>query len=951
MQRLIKTTIVFFLFVNISFAQQVNRDDLIKPLYWRNIGPANQGGRIVDIESLDNDYRKVWLATGSGGVWYSDNAGTTWSSIFDNYETASIGDIAVFQPNPKIIWVGTGEVNGRNSVSWGNGVYKSEDGGKTFKNVGLQNTQQVARIILHPTNPDIAYAATMGHLWGLNDERGLYMTSDGGKNWTKLVNGLPNNNKEGCIDLVMHPTDPSVLYAAFYYRLRSAFHFHGGSNNSGIFKSTDGGQSWKKLVNGLPADSTGRIGLAICKTQPNVLMAIVEAKKTDTLTEPGSGVYRTEDGGEKWTYVNTYNNRPFYYSQIRINPKDANKVYVLATPFMVSKDGGKKFVNGSADEEIHGDFHAMWLDPINPDRYYIGADKGASLTQDGGKKFILFDNLPIAQYYRISYDMNTPYRIYGGLQDNGFYSTEGFTRDARGILNDANWKVHWGDGQYSEVNPLNKNEVYTSSENGSLQKLNPTTHDLKSIVPNMFNTVNAKKVLVKNSNQPFFRFNWSAPFLLSTHDHKTLYMGAQYVLKSTDAGKSWNIISSDLGSGDMRKVKTGVSGGLTPDNTGAENYGTVYALAQSPLDKNILYAGTDEGNLFVTVNDGKAWSQINKNWPKELEGLWIDRVVASAHHKRRVYVTIDGHRSDVFKPFIIVSEDDGKTWQSISGNISSGEVLRSFAEDPVNENLLFAGTETGVWFTINRGKDWSRLNKNLPTVSVQDLKIHPREKDLIAGTHGRSLWIMDDIGYLQQFTPVVQNSRAWLFDHRPVVLWENTSRGGQRGHFLFAGENPPGINNTSTVPRASTSQSTFITCYVNAEAIQKVQITITDPAKKIKRSIDTSLAKGIHRIEWDMLFEAPMLTAAEINLVDSLVSAIPGAERAALTALRRIGQAKNAFVQRQQIERLVDANPGIPIPERLLPLKARPGVYSIEMKAGAVTQTKQLTLKKDPLNN
>ena len=404
-------TVLLFLITTLNAQQQIPIDSITKPLRWRNIGPANQGGRIVDIESLDNDYRKVWVATGSGGVWYSDNAGTTWTPIFDNYETASIGDIAIFQPNPKIIWVGTGESNNRNSLSWGNGVYRSDDGGKTFKNVGLQNTHHIGRIILHPTNPDIAYVAALGHLWGDNEERGLYMTTDGGKNWTLLKNGLPQSSKEGCTDLVMHPVDASILYAAFYYRLRKPYRFHSGSNNGGIFKSIDGGQSWKKLTKGLPTDSTGRIGLAICRTQPNILMAITEAPKTDTLTKPGTGLYRSEDGGENWKYVNLYNNRPFYYSQIRINPTDPEKVYVLTTPFMVSNDGGKRFNNGSADEEIHGDYHALWIDPVNPDRYYIGADKGISLTHDGGKKFILFDNLPIAQYYRISYDMNTPYRI------------------------------------------------------------------------------------------------------------------------------------------------------------------------------------------------------------------------------------------------------------------------------------------------------------------------------------------------------------------------------------------------------------------------------------------------------------------------------------------------------------------------------------------------------------
>ena len=933
-----------------SFTQTLPVDSLIKPLRWRNIGPANQGGRIVDIESLDNDYRKVWLATGSGGVWYSENAGTTWTSIFDNYETASIGDIAVFQPNPNIIWVGTGEVNSRNSVSWGNGIYKSVDGGKTFINVGLTKTHHIARIVLDPNNPEVVYVATMGHLWGHNEERGLYKTTDGGKSWKLLSNGVPVNDKEGCIDVVMDPVNSSTLFAAYYYRLRNPYHFHGGSDKGGIYKSTNGGESWKKLSNGLPGDSTGRIGLAISKSEPNVVMAIVEAKRTDDLKIPGSGVYRSEDGGENWKYLNTYNNRPFYYSQIRIHPNNSKNVYVLTTPFMVSKDGGNTFKNGSPDEEIHGDFHAMWIDPKFGDRYYIGADKGASLTHDGGNKFILFDNLSIAQYYRIAVDMNTPYRIYGGLQDNGFYSTESFSRDARGILNDVNWKVHWGDGQYAAVNPQNNKEVYTSSENGTIYKLNPATHDLKNITPTIFNTTNAKQLVQKNSGQPFYRFNWSAPFFLSTHDNKTLYMGSQYVLKSSNSGKSWTIISPDLSSRDSTKIKTGVSGGLTPDNTGAENYGTVVSLSQSILDKNILYAGTDEGNLFGTKDEGKSWQKLNTDWSKDLEGLWIDRVIASVHDKQIAYATIDGHRSNVFLPIILITTNGGKNWLAINNNLPKGEVVRSFIEDPENQNMLFAGTETGVWFTMDRGNKWYRLNKNMPTVSVYDLKIHPKERDLIAATHGRGLWIMDDISCLQQMASSMELRKLWLYDQKPKVLWANTSRGGQRGHFLFAGENPPGINNTSSIPRARTSQSTFITCYINDEVNREINITISDPVRKVKRSIDTTLTSGIHRIEWDLQFESPMLSDKEIKLIDSLINSVRGSERASLTAVRRLSQAKNSFDQRQQVLRLAETNPGIPIPDKLLPVHAIPGVYNIELKSGTTILRKNLVIKKEPLN-
>lgn len=408
-------------------------------------------------------------------------------------------------------------------------------------------------------------------------------------------------------------------------------------------------------------------------------------------------------------------------------------------------------------------------------------------------------------------------------------------------------------------------------------------------------------------------------------------------------------MSPDLSGGDSSKIKTGKSGGITPDNTGAENHGTVYALAQSPLNAKMIWAGTDDGRLHLTLNDGITWKEVNKNWPSQLKDLWIEKVIASSHKKERAYVVIDGHRSDVFQPFIMLTEDGGASWKSIASNMPHTEVLRSFIEDVKNEDLLFAGTETGVWFSINRGQVWHRLNKNLPTVSVQDLKIHPRENDLIAATHGRSLWIMDDIGYLQALTPAVQKSKAWLFEHKPVVLWENTSRGGQRGHFLFAGENPPGITNTGSKARATTTQSTFVTFYSGDTNTGKVTITITDPVKGNKRMIDTTVSAGVHRIEWDLKFDAPSLTDKELSLIDSLVMALPEVEAPSLTALKRLKMAKTSTEQRSLVERLVTLNSGILIPKKLLPIKAGPGSYTIDLKSGAAVQRRVLNLIKDPL--
>ena len=485
-----RSIILTFLLATIQLSVYSQTPEDTKSFSWRNIGPANPGGRVVDVEALPNDFTKVWIATASGGVWHSENAGITWEPIFDNYETASIGDIAIQAANPLAIWVGTGEANNRNSTSWGHGIYVSRDGGKTFQNQGLEQTGHIARVVLNPRNPNEICACASGHLWGYSGERGLFISRDGGKSWSKPEKGLPEDGKTGCTDLVRDPDNPNILYAAMYHRLRQPWTFYSGGIQGGIYKSIDNGKSWQKLTAGLPGGETGRIGLAIAQSNPRILMALIEARASNSLDQPGSGLYRSEDGGKSWKYVNTYNNRPFYYSQVRINPVDPQIVYLLTTRFMVSTDGGKTLENGSADQEIHGDFHAMWLDPQDGNRYYMGADKGVSLTQDGGLHFQLFDNLPIAQYYRIGYDMRDPYYVYGGLQDNGFYGTATFTRDARGILNDSNWKLHWGDGQYAAVDPDDWTTAFTSAENGGYSRYDIPTHRQHYIKPTHRNIIN-----------------------------------------------------------------------------------------------------------------------------------------------------------------------------------------------------------------------------------------------------------------------------------------------------------------------------------------------------------------------------------------------------------------------------------------------------------------------------
>ncbi len=934
--------LTFFLFA-LGFIS-VSAQPAMDAYQWRNIGPANQGGRIVDIEALEGQFRKVWMATGSGGVWYSENAGTTWTPIFDDYSTASIGDIAVNQEDPSIIWVGTGEANNRNSVSWGDGVFLSRDGGKTFQNVGLNDTHQIARLATIPGQPESLCVCAIGHLWGTSGDRGLYKTEDGGATWQKMTNGLPDDGKTGCNDLIMDPNDPNTMYASFYERLRKPWHFQSGGDNGGIFKTTDGGKSWTKLSDGLPAGPTGRIGLAISRSNPNVVMALLEAEQTNDLAKPGSGVYRSEDGGVSWSYMNTYNNRPFYYSQIRINPVDDQRVYLLTTRFMVSEDGGKTIRNGSADEEVHGDFHAMWLDPNEKDRYYLGADKGMSITHDHGNKFQLFDNLPIAQYYRIGFDYRDPYYVYGGLQDNGFYATASFTRDIRGILNDSNWKVHWGDGQHTASDPDDWRTVYTSAENGSLNLYDPVTHRIKRISPTRIKITNLEEFYDEGRwNTQSIRYNWSAPFQLS--QSKTLYYGANHLFKSEDKGQTWQIISPDLTTNDPEKTKRGASGGVTPDNTGAETHCALSTVAISQLDENIIWAGTDDGRLHVTRNGGSHWASLRERINGVPDGIWVSRVDASKHEAGRAYVSFDGHRSDHNAPYVFVTENFGKSWNPLMANLPATEVIRVVREDPVNENLLYIGTETGVWISLDRGGQWFRLKNNMPTVSVYDLAIHPRDRALMAGSHGRSLFVMDNLHALQQMTPSVTNAAMHLFDQPVATIWENVSRGGQRGHFWYGGENPDVIRPTSSIPRAVYEVDAPIYYFVGGTDSVDVQLQIVQGNEEFTAEVRS--APGLQKYHWNRQFNpAPYTEEEEAMLAGAFaeMDTSRGLVRRLMASYKAAGD--TVLIKRRLVDRygaFLSLDPSMGIS------KAGPGEYEVTLTINGNSMTKSLAIREDPL--
>ncbi len=935
-------------------AAQVPDSALLASFKWRNIGPANMGGRIVDIEAVESSFRIVLLASASGGVWKSTNAGTTWEPIFDNYPSASIGDIAIFQPDPDIIWVGTGEANNRNSVAWGDGIYKSVDGGRTFVNKGIQDAHQIARVVPHPSDPNTVYVAAVGHLWGYSGSRGLFKSTDGGDTWVKLTNGLPDDGRTGSTDLVMDPNNPEVLYTAFYHRLRRPWTFHSGGPNGGIFKSTDGGASWTKLTTGLPPGETGRIGLAIYRQDPRILMAIVEAARTDDLSKPGSGIYRSDDGGDTWIYVNTYNNRPFYYSQIRINPLNDQRVYVLTTRFMVSEDGGRTLKNGSLDEEIHGDFHAMWLDPNDTDRYYIGEDKGPFLTHDHGEHFQFFDNIAIGQYYRIGVDMRDPYHVYGGLQDNGTYGGPSFSRDARGILSDANWKLHWGDGQDIQVDPTDWRTLYTEAENGSFRRYDVETHRFSGSRPQPTNITNFVNVVgsVSPEDNPF-RFNWSAPLVMSPHDPRTLFLGGNYLFKTVDQGETWTIISPDLSTKDPVKTVRGQSGGITPDNSGAETHGSITSVAQSSLTPGVIWVGTDDGNIQVTRNGGVSWTNVRDNVPEVPSGIWVGRVEASHFDEGTAYVVFDGHRSDVFTPWVFKTVDYGASWTNITNNMPDGQVVHVVREDYKNRNLLFAGTEFAVFVSLNGGSRWTRLMNDMPTVATQDLVIHPRDNDLVAGTHGRSIWILDDLAPLQQLTPEVLAADAHLFENRPFTLWENTSRGGQRGHDWFAGENPATIVPTSSIPRARFRNTAMVSYYLRTSPDAPATLEISDISGRSTHSAVLNSEPGIHRYRWNLQFDPRPLTAAQrsdvTQVFERAIREFPFAQGQLQRAFVRFQRAQTPLEEYSALQLLVGSRFPGGLGEEFALSEVGPGSYMLKMTVDGKTYAGTLTVRADPM--
>lgn len=859
---------------------------------WRPIGPANMGGRITDVEGIPSPSRTFYVAAAAGGIWKTTNAGTTFQPVFDHESVISMGDIAIAPSDTNVVYAGSGEEDSRNSIAPGGGVYRTSDGGKTWKFLGLRETQQIGRIVVHPTNPNVAYVAALGHAWGANKERGLYKTTDGGATW-KLVKFV--SDRAGFVDVAMDPSDPNTLYAASWERVRGPYFLKSGGPGSDLWKTTDAGSSWSRIQgSGFPTTMKGRIGIAIAPSNPKVVYALVEA---DTAPNPRrnrsaagrqvrpTGLYRSNDAGATWAKMNDKDVRPFYYSQVRVDPKNPDRVYWSSTPVNFSDDGGRTVRNGTIG--IHVDHHAMWIDPADPAHIIVGDDGGVSQSWDRGGNYDFLNVMPLGQFYQVSYDMAIPYRVCGGLQDNGSWC--GPSRRRQGGISNSMWfNVGGGDGFYTAQDPTDPDIIYSESQNGSIGRLNYATGErvqlrkpsfreryqpfedsivvargdtTQPIPPGVTQRVAALRARqLADSVLSDMRFNWETPFLISPHSPTTLYVGGNRVLKSTDRGDHLMPISPDLSTRDTARIRisTQTTGGITVDATGAETYGTITALAESPLRPGLLYAGTDDGNVWLTRNEGGAWENITTRFAGVPRRSLVSRIEPSAYDTATFYVSFDNHEENDFKPYLFVTNNYGKTFRSISAGLPTGgpDFVHVIREDPVNRDLLFVGTDIAAYMSMDRGATWQRFMTGMPNVPVHDFKIHPRDHELIAATHGRSVWIVD-IAPLEQMKDASARASTYMF--APTIAYEFGQppvEGQATGQQTFEG--------------ASVPYGAAITYRLPATARDSVHLLITNAAGDTVRTLAARARPGFNRVYWDFRERAKRMPLTPSQLRDSI---------------------------------------------------------------------------------
>jgi len=798
----------------------------------RAIGPAATSGRIAAIDVISGDRTTIYIGAAGGGLWKSVNGGTTFKPVCDDY-TQSIGAIRVDRANTDTVWVGTGESWTRNSVSVGTGVYKTTDGGENWTHVGLADTERISKILVHPTASNVVYVCATGHLWNANEERGVFKTTDAGKTWERI---LYIGADTGCGDIAIDPQQPDILYAGMWQFRRYPYFFHSGGPGSGLYKTTDGGKRWCKLTNGLPEGELGRIAVAVAPSRPSTVYAVVESENT--------GMYRSDDLGETWRYTGTNSNvegRPFYFAQVHVDPTDFNRVYKPGSMTAVSTDGGETFSTIGMD--THADHHAFWIDPGNPDRLMVGTDGGLYTSNDRGVTWSFVKALPIAQFYTISVDMEDPYNVYGGLQDNGSWMAP--SRSPGGIQN-KNWdNVGMGDGFHVYVDRADSDILYVEWQGGRIQRARKSTGESKNIQP------------LPRAGEPKLRFNWNTPIHLSENRADTLYIGAQFLLRSRDRGESWARISEDLTTDDPTKQKQLDSGGLTPDNSTAENHCTIYSIDESPVDERVIWVGTDDGNLQVTRDSGTSWTNVVDNVPGLPAHTWVTHVEAGRHRAGEAFVTFDGHRTGDMSTYVYKTDNFGETFTPLHGDDIEGYAL-CILQDLVKENLLFLGTEFGLYISLDGGINWARFKENLPKVGVRALAIHPREHDLIVATHGRGVYIIDDITPLRHVDEAVLEADLTPLPTRPSVMHMPADVQEFPGSDEFVGTNPQG--------------GAKIVYYLKRRHIfGDLKVEILDNDGNVITSLAGTNRKGINRVSWAARGKGPKMPPAA-SLVPQMYS-------------------------------------------------------------------------------
>jgi photosystem II stability/assembly factor-like uncharacterized protein len=792
---------------------------------WRQIGPAAFGGRVDDIEAAPSDPRIIFVASAGGGVFRSTNNGTTWQPTLDRFaNTLSIGDIAIAPSNSNIVWAGAGEANNRQSSTWGDGVYRSTDGGVTWRHMGLRETQTIGRIVIDSHNPDIVFVAAVGHLFGPNEERGLYRTIDGGTTWKKVL-GVDANT--GATDVVISPDGRTVI-AATYQRRRREFGFAGSGPGSGLWRSTDGGDSWSRLSTGLPSGDLGRIGLANSASKPNVVYAVIEA------FAPGGGVYRSDDFGATWTRKSSTNQRPNYFSQIRVDPRNPNRLWLLATALLVANDAGATFTTDSVAPYAHPDHHAMWIDPTQPGHIMLGNDGGVYFSYDDGKSFAYVDNLPISQFYDIAVDDREPYWIYGGAQDNGSWAFPSATYSRGGMTNTDVINIGFGDGFQSAVDARDPRFVYANSQNGRSFLADLVTREERFIQP------------VAPAGQEPYRFNWNTAMHQSPNDSRAVYLGAQKLLRTTDRGATWQEISPDLTRHLARGGSVGAgfpAGRSLSANDGVSAYGNITTISESPKARGTIYVGTDDGNVQMTADGGAHWTDLTPRF-RMPEARYVSEVYASRHDARTAYVAFDGHWDDDMRPHLYKTTDGGATWTSIVTGIPDWKPVKTIEEDPRNPNVLFLGTEFGLYWTLDGGGHWSPASGNVPPVRIDRIIVHQKTHDLILATHGRGVMILDDIAPLEMITGEAADQPIALVPLRPVIEAQRYRDLPWPGGNAFVAPNAP--------PEA------YVSYIVKTDApspSDSVRIEVRAADGSIVREMAGPDRRGMHRVPWDLRYQ------------------------------------------------------------------------------------------------